>query len=251
MDQRELAGDGEEALRAAIDGALLHTWTAMPGIVQKFYPERMTCDVQISVKLLQLVVNPKAVSPATITTPTWVSIPVVPDVPVVFMGGGGFSLTFEPTPGDECLLVFAARCRDGWWDVGSVQIQPELRHHSMSDGFCFIGPRSKPNILPSISPNAQLRSNDGSTYLEVTPGGEVNIVAPQGATITAGLASIQLSPSGAVSITAPGGVTITGDLSVTGNTIGTGDGTFVGIPVATHIHPGVTAGGSDTGAPIP
>lgn len=222
MDQRELIGDQEEGFRSAIDGFLLNTWTALPGIVQAFYPARMTCDVQVSVKFQQLLSTAPEGSP----NPVWITMSVIPDVPVVFQGGGGFALTFTPKLGDECLVVFSSRCIDGWWEKGGVQLQPVLRHHSLSDGFCIIGPRSLPNVLAGISPNAQLRTADGTAYIELTAAGKVNIVAP-------------------------GGVTITGDLAVTGKTTGTKEGTFNGIPVSAHLHGGVTPGGSDTGVPIP
>lgn len=222
MDIRELSPDYEESLRMLVDTALLHTWTALPGIVQAFDEERMSCDVQVTTMFNQIQTDPKTGA----ATPKWIKMAVIPDVPVVFQGGGGFVLSFKPKAGDECLVIFSSRCISGWWAQGGVQPQPILRHHSLSDGFCIIGPRSFPNVLTGISDNAQLRTVDGSAYIELTPTGEVNIKAP-------------------------GGVTITGDLKVTGDTIGTGEGTFNSIPVSTHLHPGVQAGGSDTGAPIP
>lgn len=222
MDQRELINDQEEALRAAIEGFLLNTWTSLVGIVQAFHPDRMTCDVQVSIKFQQLLSSPAPGS----QNPVWITMSVIPDVPIVFMGGGGFALTFTPKLGDECLVVFSSRCIDGWWEKGGIQLQPVLRHHSLSDGFCIIGPRSLPNVLEDISPNAQLRTVDGSAYIELTSAGKVNIVAP-------------------------GGVKITGTLEVTEAVTGDAEGTFNSIPVSTHVHGGVATGGSSTGVPIP
>ena len=227
MDQRELIGDQQEALRSLVDEGIANTWTALPGVVQSFDASRMTCVVQVTTKFRR--VQTSLTSAAG--TVVWESMKPIPDVPVVYMGGGGFSLTFRPTNGDECLLIFSSRCIDGWWSKGGVQPQPVLRHHNLSDGFALIGPRSLPNILGGISPNAQLRTNDGSAYIELTPAGAVNIVAR-------------------------GGVHITGDLSVTGNITATGtitslgEGTFNTIKVSTHEHTNVRAGTDISGGPV-
>jgi hypothetical protein len=226
MDQRELIGEQEEAVRAAVKGFLMETWSALPGIVQSYDATRGTCVVQVAVKLQQLQVVPGAVAPAQTTTPVWITVPPIPDVPVVFIGGGGFVLEAVPAEGDECLLVFSSRCVGGWWANGGVQLQPVLRQHSMADGFAIIGPRSLPNVFSSLGPGIRLRTNDGTAYIE-------------------------LKPSGAVNIVAPGGVTVTGNLTVTGDVVADLSGSeFDGIPFASHVHTGVTSGGDNTGGPI-
>ena len=65
-------------------------------------------------------------------------------MPVVFPGGGGFALTFPVAAGDECLVVFASRCIDAWWQSGGVGEPMEPRMHDLSDGFALIGVRSQP-----------------------------------------------------------------------------------------------------------
>ena len=49
-----------------------------------------------------------------------VPLPILPDVPVMFFGGGGMTITAPIKPGDECLVIFADRCIDGWWWLGGV-----------------------------------------------------------------------------------------------------------------------------------
>jgi hypothetical protein len=47
----------------------------------------------------------------------------------------------------------------------------EFRMHDLSDGFAFVGPRSTPRVLSGVSTTAtQLRSDDGATMVEVSPG---------------------------------------------------------------------------------
>lgn len=67
--------------------------------------------------------------------------------------------------------------------------------------------------------------------------------------------AISLAGGGTVAIVADGGVSITGpvsidgDLQVTGAITATGDVTGDGISLASHTHPGVQSGGSNTGGP--
>lgn len=48
------------------------------------------------------------------------SLPVVPGVPVVFPGGGGFVVQFPISVGDTGLLVFSSSSLDRWKDRGGI-----------------------------------------------------------------------------------------------------------------------------------
>jgi len=109
---------------------------------------------------------------------------------------------------------------DAWWQSGGIQQPIELRMHDLSDGFAIPGPRSQPRVVTGISSaNARLVNDTGTVYLEITPLGAINMVAPTGVSIT-------------------GNVVISGTLEIDG------------IPFATHVHSGVTSGGSNTGPPV-
>ncbi|MFW8450019.1 Gp138 family membrane-puncturing spike protein, partial [Klebsiella pneumoniae] len=64
-----------------------------------------------------------------------VNLPLLVDVPVVFPRGGGCTLTFPVKPGDECLVIFADRCIDFWWQSGGIQEPVDERMHDLSDAF--------------------------------------------------------------------------------------------------------------------
>lgn len=227
MDQRELIGERQEALRAIVEAQLLNTWTALPGIIQNFDPTTGRCTVQPAPQLQTLAVNLAPTPGEDQTTQVPITLVPIPHVLLISIGGGGFVVECEPQNGDECLLIFSSRCIDGWWRSGGVQPQPVLRHHSLSDAFAIVGPFSQPNVFTSLGPGLRLRKKDGSAYIELLASGAVNIVAP-------------------------GGVNITGNLAVAGTVTATEEGTFgaTAIPVSTHVHPGVAAGGASTGEPI-
>ena len=90
------------------------------------------------------------------------------------------TITTPIKPGDECLVIFADRCIDGWWWLGGVQPPSEARNHDLSDGFALVGVRSRPRWLQGVSTESlQIRSDDGATCIDVNPGGAVQITAQQ------------------------------------------------------------------------
>ena len=210
----------QDSLLAAFQGLQSGLWTALPGIVTNVsrLGSEQTVDVQPSV-LMQLMG----------TDETWfdVSPPVCIHCPAQFPSGGGVTLTFPVAVGDECLLVFASRCIDGWWQQGGVAKQAEYRMHDLSDGFALLGFRSKPHVLSALSTTeAELRSDDGSTVIGLNP-------------ITS---TLTLK---ATNIVIQGNVALTGNLGVSGSLAN--DGVDIG---KTHKHSGVQSGSNNTGNPI-
>lgn len=170
MDPREVLKDHEEALRAMLDGREAQLHTAFPGIVVSFNAGAITAVVQPAIKY-------QARDPLG----NWnsVTLPLLFDCPVHFPSGGGFTLTFPLAAGDEVFVCFAERCIDGWWQSGGIQAQPQFRMHDLSDGFCFPKVWSKPNAIASVSTaNAQLRSDDGQTLVDVGPG-KIQLIADE------------------------------------------------------------------------
>ena len=168
-DRRELLNDPEEALRAALAGFQAGLWTALPGIIQSFNAAAQTVSVQPALKAKLRRPDGGVVS---------VTLPLLVDVPVVFTGGGGFTLTFPIAAGDEALVVFADRCIDAWWQSGGVQEPVEPRMHDLSDGFALVGVRSQARALPAVSiENVQLRSDTGEDYVEIRPDGTMKLEA--------------------------------------------------------------------------
>lgn len=172
MDSRERYNDPEECLRTSFGGQQTRLWTALPGIIQSFDPEKMTVTVQPSIQAVLRSSDPQG-------TISYVTMPLLVDCPVCFQGGGGFTATFPLREGDECLVVFASRCIDAWWQSGGVQPPAEIRMHDLSDGFALPGVRSVPRALPAVSlDSVQLRADDGGAYIEINQDGQVKISAP-------------------------------------------------------------------------
>ena len=205
MDRRERLNDQPTAMLAAFDGFQSQVWTALPGLIQSFDPTKMTAVVRLALRV-------------QIQSPdgswAWQEIQPLLDCPVVFPSGGGCFLTFPIAQNDECLVVFASRCIDAWWQSGGVQNQAEFRMHDLSDGFCLPGPRSVPNVPAAISTTkVELRNASGSAKVSLDPA------------------------SGVVDVTGTT-VNITGTLVING------------VAYTAHKHSGVQSGGSQTGGVV-
>lgn len=233
--QIERADDPKIALDTAFRTFASTFWVALPAIVQSYDAAKGTVTVLPAIQFTALQEDGSRAP---------IELRPIPDVPVVVLGGGGFVATFPIQAGDEALVIFADRCIDAWWQSGKVSPQAELRMHSLSDGFAIIGPRSLPKAIPNASPSsAQLRSIDGSTYVEVAAGRVVNVVAPAGINLTG-----PVMVEGNLSVI--GTTTGQGDFSVTGKITASGDGVFSGHSVANHKHGGVQTGTDETGTAV-
>ena len=266
MDAQERVYDPEETDRASHEGKQAGMWTAMPGIIVSFDPAAQTCVVQPAIKGRQKSPDGSIAS---------VDMPVLQDCPVAWQGGGGVTLTFPIQPGDECLVVFASRCIDAWWQLGDVQEQAEVRMHDLSDGFVLCGVRSQPRVFDVDMTAAQLTTDDGQAFVEVNPTsyliraltvGDIeahaggNILAHADGKITAEAGTKIIATAGTdIEATAAGKIKMTAPLIEThgawthyGNFDQVGgyqkhDGVNVG---KDHKHSGVSVGVGNTGNPI-
>lgn len=195
MDPRERLDDPQDAVRTAIAGALADVWTALPCIVVSVDLAAHTITAQPAVKAF---VDQEDGSTLAVT------FPVLVDVPIVWQRGGGATLTFPVRPGDECLVVFASRTIDTWWQSGGVQVPNVSRKHDLSDGFALVGPFSQATKIANVSAAAvQLRSDDGAVFISLNPTTKnVDVVTPAGVSVQA--ATAHVTTTGAVTVNAGG-----------------------------------------------
>ena len=114
-----------QALKQEIFGSL---HCALPGIVEIYDSETQTAVIQPAVR-----------------TASGIELPVLRDVPV-FM-----PVPFEVHEGDACLVIFADRDIDAWFETGESSVPPSGRMHSLSDGFAFVGFRTRGNVNENAS----------------------------------------------------------------------------------------------------
>jgi len=79
-------------------------------------------------------------------------LPVLAEVPPVFMQGGGSYTAHPIAVGDYALVIFTERAYDRWYEGVDGVRPPELRMHDYSDGFAIVGinPLSGAIDIPSV-----------------------------------------------------------------------------------------------------
>ncbi len=158
----------ESALLSLKQEILSSLHVAMPGIIQSYDAAAGTAVIQPALRrrvpaeriadnpvadssVLNGAITPGTVSSGTIThsggTPSvsesqserTVTAPLLRDVPVYLPDSSR-----AVSAGDECLVVFADFCIDGWYETGQPTLPPSPRTHDLSDAFAFVGFRSMP-----------------------------------------------------------------------------------------------------------
>lgn len=191
----------EEQQRSATENQLANMRVAMPGIIISFDPDKQTASVQPAItENIQIEDKPTES----------MELPILSDVLVCFPRAGGYCITFPVKKGDECLLVFADMCIDGWWQSGGVQDQMETRRHDLSDAFAFVGVTSVPRTVKGYSSDSvMLRNEDGDTYVEINDGKDITVKAAVNVNIIAS-ADVNIKASGNMTLTSGGIMTLKG-----------------------------------------
>ncbi len=162
----ERAPDQLQIIREAVNAALANLWTALPCEVVEYDSEAVTVNVQPLIKI------PVHLPDGEIET---VELPMLLDVPVMFPCAGGFTITHPIKKGDECLVNFADRNIDLWWQSGGIQNPFDTRKHDLSDGFAFFRPQSQAKKIKNISTaDLEIRNDENTCKIQITPSGVIN-----------------------------------------------------------------------------
>ncbi len=133
-----------ETLQALKADVFKNLYCHIPGTIQSFDGSAKTATIQ----LLFVTQLPDG---------TTVNYPVLVDCPVFTNQGGGGAFQAPIESGDPCLVVFADRSIDAWFQNGTASVpfdqsggQPG-RMHDLSDGMAFVGFNAVVSMLPDYS----------------------------------------------------------------------------------------------------
>lgn len=161
------------------------------GQIQSFDVAKHTAQVQILFKRM-------------LPDGTTASCPLLIDVPVVTLQGGGGALQFPIAAGDQCLLFFSDRRIDEWLQNGTEATPGSPRLHDMSDAIALVGVNAINSTLDDAPTNKVVLSYQGSKF-ELTSTGW-NFVGDGGA---------EIDISSTIDLKAAAGAEITLDALVT------------------------------------
>lgn len=142
-----------------MDARLASVFTAMPAIVQSYDPASQSVDVQPAVRSRYEDETGSTVVEA---------LPVIPLVPVVFPGGGGYRVTFPIQKGDQCLLVFANCSIDRWLRAGGVVDPQDDRRHTINDAFAIFAARDFGHALRNAPTDRMSLGYDTGPTIEIS-----------------------------------------------------------------------------------
>ena len=210
-----------QIIKDAVNAAIANLWTCLPCEVLEYDSGAVTVNVQPLIKI------PVYLPDGEVET---VELPMLLDVPVMFPCAGGFTITHPIQKGDECLVNFADRNIDLWWQSGGIQNPFDTRKHDLSDGFAFFRPQSQAKKISGISTtDLEIRNDSNTCKIQIKPNGEIHFI---------GAKSVFHHP-----------VEMQQTLSVTGKSTMQGGANIGGIEFGSHKHGGVQSGGSDSGGP--
>lgn len=99
-----------------------------------------------------------------------VSYPVLVDVPVFTLQGGGVAVQMPVTAGDQCLVLFSDRNLDIWFKNGAEAAPLNDRTHDLSDGIALVGLNALNSTLPNY-PTDEARILAGNAKVAVKKDG--------------------------------------------------------------------------------
>lgn len=137
------------------DRMKLHT--GMPGEVESFDADNQMANIKVAMQTY---------APQEDGTMKARSYSVLPSVPIVFEGGGGYRMTYPLQKGDPVWLEFSESSIDAWLDRGGADIDPgDRRRHHIADVVARPGPRPKPKRWKGISTSGATWGRDGGPQI--------------------------------------------------------------------------------------
>lgn len=133
----------DDVIEGALEERLGELYVALPGVVQAYDSASQKASVAPSARVAHTDEDGRRVVEA---------LPMVTGVPVVFPGGGGFTVTFPVLVGDTVLLIFSGASLDKWkaGAGGSGAVDPEYySRHPIADAIAIPGLRNFRNVRAS------------------------------------------------------------------------------------------------------
>lgn len=150
-----------EAVRNAITKALSGIHTCLPGRIESYDYTKRLSSVKPLIK--------KKYKDGTL-----LSLPIIENVPVVWLAGGGASFTFPLERGDGVLLVFSERSMDNWLSIGGDAEPGSETMFDLSDAIAIPGLYPF-NVSSSATSNSKVELIYDNASITIDRNGQINI----------------------------------------------------------------------------
>jgi hypothetical protein len=116
-----------QLLQEDFEYKMTRIYTAMPGVVVKYDYKTRRADIQPSIK-------------SRLPDGSYTRLPIIPDVPVWYLGTKKYTIHIPLEKDDEALLIFSQRGTDNWRDKGGSDIEEsDPRRFNLQDCFALPG----------------------------------------------------------------------------------------------------------------
>lgn len=192
-----------DVILAAMDSRLATVFTALPGYVVDYDPSDQSVAVQPAVK-----------QPYQDETGSRIieTLPVLPRIPAIFLGGGDYRTIYPLELGDPCLVLFTSCALDRWLTSGDSVVDPvDERRHDINDAVALVGLRRfvvGPGGPRVSAPTDHMSVGaDSGASVEIYPD-EVRVGgddATQAVVVQSALDTLYNAITSAIALAAPGG----------------------------------------------
>lgn len=149
-----------DVFHKALDNQLLDMHFSIPARVTRYDNTKQLVDAQPLIKTAYLDEEEAQVVER---------LPVVTNVPVMFMSGGGFRLTLPVAVGDTVWLFFSEASLDKWLSQGGEVDPVDYRRNALTDAVAFPGVRDFAHALASAPASTlSLGKDGGGPTIEIT-----------------------------------------------------------------------------------
>ena len=157
----------DTGLRLILESFLGDTHKAFPAMVVSYDPTTMRAELQpCLMKTFKNIPSP---------------LPILSEVPVMFMSSGLFHVLFSPNPGSYGLCIISDKSMDEWLLQGAVTLPADNRCHDLSDAIFIPGlfpVMSAAQIVPPVATgDLEIRDSAGLVSIIMTEAG-VTVKAP-------------------------------------------------------------------------
>lgn len=171
-----------DIVKAALESRLTDLFGPMPAVVVAFNPGTVAAAPSVDVQPVVQRALPSADDPDVLVSEP---LPVVPNVPLVYLTAAGARITFPVAPGDTVLLVPLMLAITQWRLTGAPITTPTTDQalHHLGNCVAIPGLIADAMIAEGVDPLALVISspaqiNVESLAINVTAGATVNVTAP-------------------------------------------------------------------------
>ncbi len=156
-----------DVIASAIESKLLDVHTALPGRVVSYDAAKQTADIEIVTRRAQFDSRDRIALE---------DFPVIPNVPVGWLSGGGYGLQFPMAKGDGVWLVFSESAWDQWRLQEQIGAPGDMARHDLSYPIAMPVLRSDKAPLPNPSGGALVTVPGGGKLSVSTDGGTAQAI---------------------------------------------------------------------------